>query len=82
MVYLYYVVTQINPVGNGSSMTIALITDPKVDGTSIRGTKVGEVDWEKSSLLDSKYVFKKVTQHEIIFVGNLTCEQCLENPFE
>lgn len=79
---VYYVVTQINSVGNGSSMTIALITAPKVDGTSIRGTKVGEVDWEKSSLLDSKYVFKKVTPHEIIFVGNLTCEQCLENPFE
>lgn len=82
MVYLYYVVTQIDPVGNGSSMTLTLITAPKVEGSAIRGTKVGELDWEKSSLLDSKYVFKKVTPHEIIFVGNVTCEQCLENPFE
>lgn len=75
----YYVITQINAIGNGSSTTVALVTDPKIEGTSISATKVGEVDWDNSSF--SHYVFKEVAPRNFIVIGNATCEEC-ENPFQ
>ena len=75
----YYVITQINAISNGSSATVALVTDPKVEGTSIIATKIGEVDRENSSY--SHYVFKEVAPRKMIVVGNATCEE-YTNPFK
>ena len=43
MVEKFYLVKQINAIGNGSETTIALVKNPTIEGCAIRATKVGDM---------------------------------------
>lgn len=76
----YYIVEQVNATGNGSSTTVALVTNPQFEGAGIRATKVGVIDCERSGFGFNEYIFKKIAPVEFLIIGNATCEECV-NPF-
>jgi len=74
----YYILQQINATGNGHSTTVAIVQEPRIEGVGIHATKVGEVDWERSSF--SNFIFKRVDPVDFIIIGNASCEE-RKNPF-
>lgn len=77
----YYIIKQIDAIGNGSSTTIALVVNPQIEAGAIRATKVGEIDWVETHKRND-YVFKPITKREIMVIGNATCEETeLETEF-
>ncbi len=72
----YYVIEQENVGYNSSITTVALVTNPRIEGGAIRARKIGVVDWDKSASLDlHKYAFKKIIPVDFIIIGNATCEE-------
>ena len=74
----YYLVKQINAIGNGYSTTIELVTDPKIENGGIRATKVGEIDYTRFDV--NRPIFEEIEPREFIICGNVTCEE-YANPF-
>jgi hypothetical protein len=81
MVEKFYLVKQINAIGNGSETTIALVKNPTIEGCAIRATKVGDVDWSKSTHLRRRYVFTPSKEVDFIVIGNATCTEVPDDPF-
>ena len=77
----YYLVKQVNAIGNGSSTTIELVKNPIIKGGGIRATKVGKVDWKKSDSYYGRYIFTPTKEVDFLIIGNATCEEIPNNPF-
>lgn len=74
----YFIIRQINAIGNGYNTITELVTDPKIENGGIRATKVGEIDYSR---YDSENpVFKRIEPREFLICGNVTCEECA-HPF-
>lgn len=76
----YYVVKQIDAIGNGYSETVALVKNPQIQGAGIHATKVGEPAWEHCKR--GHYVFKNIPAVDFIVIGNATCEECSNPRFD
>lgn len=77
----YYVLQQVNATGNGSTTTILLVTNPRIENGAICATKVGIIDTDRSGFVLDEYVFKSVDEHDFICIGNATLEE-IKKPFK
>ena len=69
----YYVIEQVDAIGNGHSAILIIVINPQIEGGGIHATKVGEFDW-------GNLEFEKVEPVDFMIIGNATCMEC-KNPF-
>lgn len=77
----YYVLEQVNATGNGSTTTILLVINPRIENGAIYATKVGIIDTSRSGFDFEHYVFNPVEERDFICIGNATLEE-IEEPFK
>lgn len=76
----FYVLQQVNAIRNGSTATIVLVTNPRIENGAIYATEVGIIDSNRSGFVFDEFVFKPVDEHDFICMGNATLEE-INEPF-
>ena len=84
----FYVLQQVNAIRNGSTATIVLVTNPRIENGAIYATEVGIIDSKElvasliyetytngSGVTLDNYVFKPVEARDFICIGNATLEE-------